>query len=337
MRHHLSEIENKILEYFPRACFFDVLSRSDLKALRENSSDFISEKLFLHEYISAFYADTVKNFSFYIVHNNSIVFFMPLYLQISDESSLSIFSLNKKLNFPTVSKWVSSKERGDFFKKFSEFLTFLIDARFLKKLSLELPQNIDSSLLEVISERFDFRNFYFRLEYHLSDEKNLQVTKRKSYRNLINKGIRNFDISVIQDCGWGDFEELKDLHFKVSGRSTRPIETWRLMHEWVVNDHAFVITGRDWSGELAGYSMYSKEGEAYAYASAAYRRSGKNEGLSHALMSRAINHLASLNARHLFLGVIDPNELNEKIASINHFKSGFSNHTTPVVILVAKC
>lgn len=336
MKNHFVKIKNEIVELFPRACFFDKLSKADLKVLRENSIDSIAQKLFLHEYMSAFYEDTVENLSFYIKHNNSIVFFMPLYLKISDQSSTSIFSFDEKLNIPIVSSCISSKERGEFFKNFAKFLTFLIKALSLRSTNLELPQNIDPSLIEVISERFDFRDLYFRLEYHVSDEVNIQVTKRKSYRNLVNKGTQSFDISVVQDCGWDDFEELKDLHFKVSGRITRPIMTWRLMHEWVLNGHAYVVTGRDRSGELAGYALFSRQGDSYSYASAAYMRSSNNEGLSHAIMSRAIHHLPSLGAKNLILGLKDPNEKNEKIASINHFKAGFSNYTTPIVILVAK-
>ena len=64
---------------------------------------------------------------------------------------------------------------------------------------------------------------------------------RKSYRPLISSGLKKWTVFVMDqycETTWNDF---RSLHKRVSGRVTRPIESWNVQHNAIKGGDAFLV------------------------------------------------------------------------------------------------
>ena len=234
------------------------------------------------------------------------------------------------MQLPAVDERLSLSVGSIILQRFSRILHHLIKHGRSKDMNINVPNIIeDKSFLPLIVDKFRYRHTRYDL-YHKFDKENTgRYATRKSYKNLINRGKKTFDIAIIKDCTWDEFTPLVDLHAVVSGRSTRSLETWRILHSWLANKMGFAVIARDKSGVLTGFAIFRKTYAGYQYASAAYLRSLNGSGLSHAIMSTAMKHMDESGAENLYLGDHRPSLESEKEASIAHYKLGFCNTIVP--------
>lgn len=169
-------------------------------------------------------------------------------------------------------------------------------------------------------------------EYHLFIDltKNLNVLKsnlRASYKSLINK---QDNIYVIKDSGIDDVIEIcRDIHFKVSGRHTRPIDSWLKMSDALKKNNAMLIIKKN-NENIIGYTFFFlNKTNAYYSSSAIIERKG-----AHPLIWRAIIELKKKGLKKLFIdNYISLENDDLKMNGIRKFKKGFGPEEMTIYLL----
>jgi hypothetical protein len=98
----------------------------------------------------------------------------------------------------------------------------------------------------------------------------LWMELRKSYKALINKGERTYEV-VIMDVNNPDFalhENYRNLHFKAAGRITRPLATFNQQFEMLQKDEAMLL-GIKYQGQFVSFSYFVHLNKTAYYASEA--------------------------------------------------------------------
>ena len=83
----------------------------------------------------------------------------------------------------------------------------------------------------------------FSVKINLSEDKQILLKNlRKSYKPLINKGLRNFTHTLLtsDNISISDIENFRQLHYEVSGRRTRSHASWLLQYDAIKNKQAFM-------------------------------------------------------------------------------------------------
>lgn len=148
---------------------------------------------------------------------------------------------------------------------------------------------------------------------------------RKSYKPLINKGLKKWDVDVIEEVGTEPFWEFKALHRAVAGRDTRCLESWNTQLDMLHNGEAFLVTLRDECREMVGAGFFVFNSQCGLYGSAAYRRDLFAEPLGHVVQYKAIEVMISkgLKRYEIGYGFSEHYGSTPKECSITKFKSGF--------------
>ena len=161
----------------------------------------------------------------------------------------------------------------------------------------------------------------------------IRASFRKSFRPLINVGLRNWQVSVLAQAGidvavWNEF---KQLHVTVAGRSTRSDETWARQFDMIAAGVAFLVALRDPADQrLVGAGFFQHSRDEGLYAVGAYDRSLFDKPLGHVVQQLAIETLKTqgvswyrVGERHLAQDLPRPSD---KELSIAAFKQGFASH-----------
>ena len=159
-------------------------------------------------------------------------------------------------------------------------------------------------------------------------EEELHQNLRKSYRSLLNEGERLWSVKVHDHVDDGLFDEYRLLHKKVSGRVTRPLETWDLQREAINNGGDFLVTLHDSGQRLIGGGLFGASPHEGLYGVGAYDRDLFDKPISHIVQWTAIKHLKELGCRWHYVGQRfypgDSVRPTEKELSISYFKEGFA-------------
>ena len=75
-----------------------------------------------------------------------------------------------------------------------------------------------------------------RLNYELYVDLRLGLEQirrsiRKSYKPLISSGLKNWNVNVLNSSSDTTWSKFRSLHRNVSGRVTRPDESWDIQHK----------------------------------------------------------------------------------------------------------
>lgn len=154
---------------------------------------------------------------------------------------------------------------------------------------------------------------------------------RKSYRPLIHKGQKLWKTcTYVKEVPSDTFSEFRELHRKVAGRVTRPIETWNIQEQAIRSGEAFLVTLRNSDDEMVGGGLFHVSKDEGAYAIGAYDRNLFDLPLGHVVQMAAIEQMKQLGLRWYFLGNRSyPGDIRpptDKELSISHFKEGFATH-----------
>ena len=160
--------------------------------------------------------------------------------------------------------------------------------------------------------------------------KKIKLNFRKSYRPLINKGLKDLNIKIHQKISDKLFEEFRAMHKDIAGRITRPIESWSEQKKQIDASESFLITVSDDSGNMIGGGLFTGSHYQGNYCVGAYRREFFDKPLGHVVQMKAIEifkskglHWYEIGPKHL---KVDKNPGTDKELSISHFKEGFSTH-----------
>ena len=158
-----------------------------------------------------------------------------------------------------------------------------------------------------------------------------RLNYRKSIKPLINKTLRKFSFKVSHNIDSHEllplFEEYKNLHLVVSGRLTRPEESWLSQKTMLTSGVAFMLVIYDNLTPI-GAAFFVSEGKVLHYWSGAYNREYTTMGLSHLAVDYAINWSYKNNMRFFNFGppqIIQDNIISEKQKKLSHFRQAFSS------------
>ncbi len=169
-------------------------------------------------------------------------------------------------------------------------------------------------------------------------EDQLWKNLRRSYKSLINSGLREMEIKFFdsENITWEQVEEFRLLHATVSGKQTRSIESWQKQFEWVRKGESFIVQGK-MGNEIVSIGMFTYTKSMCTYFSSASKRDKFDKPVFHSLLWSAI-----LRAKKIGCQWFDMNEKyfknspnvalkDSKLISISDFKIGFSGKLKPVL------
>lgn len=156
---------------------------------------------------------------------------------------------------------------------------------------------------------------------------NIKSHFRKSYRPLINAGLKKWTVDV-QDSVTEDFERFHQLHIKVAGRVTRSEQSWALQQQMIADKKAFLVLLKDEAGDLIGGGFFTYNKTHCYYGVGVYRRDYFAYPLGHVVQYKAIEYMIALGIQWYELGELHStiNQASDKLSSISDFKSGFVTH-----------
>ncbi len=162
---------------------------------------------------------------------------------------------------------------------------------------------------------------------------------RKSFRPLVTKGLRNWNIELFAEHCPVVFEEFRLLHIAVAGRETRPKSTWDELHSSIVSGKGFLITLRNDEGELVGGGYFRINQQQGLYGVGVYKRELFDQPLGHAVQYKAMEYMKSRGLTTYCIGhrpyAHERNTPTDKEIQIGYFKEGFATHMYPAFLFGA--
>jgi FemAB family protein len=166
----------------------------------------------------------------------------------------------------------------------------------------------------------------------------IRSTWRKSYRPLVTAGQKSWSVHLMDGEAPNPetWEVFRQLHIRVAGRETRPIDTWE--HQWrmIANGEALLIWLGDVEDRMIGGGFFQFTDCEALYSVAAYDRDLFDKPLGHVVQARAIEEFKKRGLRWYKLGSLkfpgDDDKPNAKELSIGMFKQGFASHLFPKIV-----
>jgi len=157
---------------------------------------------------------------------------------------------------------------------------------------------------------------------------------RKSYKSLINWGIRELQPTVFDSTNitWELMDVFRQLHIRESDKETRSVDSWQRQFEMVKKGEAFAVFGF-YDDKIVSAGLFAHSKTNCFYGVSASRRELFEKPMFHALLWTAILHAKKLDCRWFeFGGQLFPNHPNDKPPTkkelgISRFKAGFGGGT----------
>ena len=165
------------------------------------------------------------------------------------------------------------------------------------------------------------------------DERTLWGEIKKSHRNEINRGEKQFEFVIDLPYTTDDtlFKEFKKLHFLAAGRMTRSEKTWIMQHQWKVNGNAVMTLAYLDDMPVGGIITILYKDGAY-YGISANHPDYENLPISHSIQWQIIKWLKQNRYKYYELGTQyfsdQPyNHPSQKDINISLFKRHFGGCT----------
>lgn len=181
-----------------------------------------------------------------------------------------------------------------------------------------------------------------RLKYELLINLSLDINDikslfRKSYKSLINSGLKTWQVGILKHGDEVIWQEFRDLHLYVSGRITRSEESWNMHFSVLEKGNAFLVYLRDIEGKMIGGGFFLTSSTEASYGVAAYDRSLFDKPIGHVVQFIAIGEMQRLNISWYKIGIrgflTDIPKPSDKEISIAEFKEGFASDISSRFIL----
>ncbi|HZL30497.1 MAG TPA: FemAB family protein [Pseudolabrys sp.] len=177
-----------------------------------------------------------------------------------------------------------------------------------------------------------FHELFLDLSPDIADIKN---NFRKSYKPLISKGLKLWSTEVICSACPQQWEEFRQFHRVVAGKSTRSEDSWQKQHDAIAAGDAFFVCLRDAGSRMIGGGLFHLSPHEGMYAVGVYDRALFDKPLGHVVQYCAIEEMKRRGVRWYKIGVFsypggNPPPTGKEL-SISMFEQGFSSHTFPRV------
>lgn len=291
----------------------------------------------------------ISNFSSLIFYENEVVGIIPLSIT-KNVSSYELTTFNFPILAPILKHDLSKKVK----KKIYSYLIFKIKkiSKILEIKKILLYEHFFNNMegisgwhQELILNKSKIMVNY---DYFLNLQENLDMIKihfRKSYKNLINKGNKIWEIGVLDKNNYDNlnklFDEFKLLHLKVSGKKTRSDESWEIQKNSIKKNNRFLVYAKDKDNDdLVGAALFTYSKDEVDYEIAAYDRSLFHLPIGHPIQFRAIQKMKDLNCKWYRVGeltnVANNTKVDLKKLQIEKFEAGFSSNIFPKYLFELK-
>ena len=146
---------------------------------------------------------------------------------------------------------------------------------------------------------------------------------RKSYKNLINKSLNQFEVEVHEAVGEPLWTAFREAHFREAGRKTRSDKSWDIQYQQVNRGEAVLVTaaGKD---KIMGFGLFNYNRNQSIYAVGVYDRSMFDRPIGHGIQWKAIEFFRNKGLKEHILGELPGrDEKDIKVLNIANFKKGF--------------
>ena len=300
----------------------------------QNSIDYlpvlysISSITYQEEYFTE-QSDHLCDLSQVIFWDSKPVGILPLTLSSKDKE-LFLTSQGRPVVQPLVLDQIPRSSQKKIFSECANLVQTINKNYKIKEFCL---QEIYSSKCHISTwyEHFLTKNFVpnnqFSLILNLEQTyEEIKRNYRKSYKSLINKGKKNWEVHIFQE-DFMRWEEFQDLHEQVSGRRTRSKKTWKIQADNLKNKNAIFIYIVDNEEIMVGGAYFDLSKDEANYSVGVYRRDLVTQPLGHIIQDKAIQHFIMLGIKRYKIGnkpfPVLNQDLSDKDISIAEFKSGF--------------
>jgi len=279
------------------------------------------------DYYSAYFQG--ENISFVLIEDHKPIAIFPIFAY-QDNNEWKISSNSLGVISPLFIRDIPKKTRKRLEKQFIEIILFISKKIKLKKIILFEHSHFLSNWFLLWLERADKDFITYQLAIDLQQSiESIKLDFRKSYKPLVNKGLKDWDVRVCEENVDEVFEEFKDLHFEAAGKQTRSKESWSIQRQQIENKEAFLVSVRD-GNTLIGAGFFNFSRDMGTYSVGAYKRDLFDKPIGHAVQMIAIKKLKDLGCKTYILGqkavALSSSVSSKKEASISHFKEGFAGY-----------
>lgn len=166
----------------------------------------------------------------------------------------------------------------------------------------------------------------------IEDESIIRGRLRKSYKPLINKATRNFDVVIVDENNYDlDLcEEYRKLHYLSAGRETRAWETFQLQYQLIENSQGYLVLIREFEKTLGAYFFYQLNDTVFYASASTLPECGTQSGVGHLGLWKGITKAKERGAKYMDFGLLSVDNADLKFANINFFKCGFGGRKAVV-------
>ena len=279
------------------------------------------------DYYSAYFQG--ENISFVLIEDHKPIAIFPIFAY-QDNNEWKISSNSLGVISPLFIRDIPKKSRKRLEKQLIEIILLISKKLKLRKIALFEHSHFLSNWFLLWLERADKDFITYQLAIDLQQSvESIKLDFRKSYKPLVNKALKDWDVKVCEENVDEVFEEFKDLHFEAAGKQTRSKESWGIQRKQIENNEAFLVSVRDGS-LLIGAGFFNFSRDMGTYSVGAYKRDLFDKPIGHAVQMIAINQLKDLGCKTYILGqkavALSSSVSSKKEASISHFKEGFAGY-----------
>lgn len=163
------------------------------------------------------------------------------------------------------------------------------------------------------------------------DARAIKAGLRQSYKSLVNWGLKNLEIRLLnaQQADRRAFMKMRDFHRQVAGRSTRSDETWEIQFEMIARGEAYTVLANK-NGHLVSASFVQYSSVHAYYSVGVYDRDlmARRLPLAHGPLFYAIQYARDMGLKRFELGAVGVT-CDTKQKNIGHFKRGFASAVEP--------
>jgi len=279
------------------------------------------------DYYSAYFQG--ENISFVLIEDHKPIAIFPIFAY-QDNNEWKISSNSLGVISPLFIRDIPKKSRKRLEKQLIEIILLISKKLKLKKIVLFEHSHFLSNWFLLWLERADKDFITYQLAIDLQQSvESIKLDFRKSYRPLVNKALKDWDVKVCEENIDEVFEEFKDLHFEAAGKQTRDQKSWDIQRKQIENNEAFLVSVRDGS-LLIGAGFFNFSRDMGTYSVGAYKRDLFDKPIGHAVQMIAIKKLKDLGCKTYILGqktvALSSSLPSRKEISISYFKEGFAGY-----------
>jgi len=212
---------------------------------------------------------------------------------------------------PALANYLSRKRRGKVMAAIFEHVDMLASLNQVARasfrlcplaprfLSSELP--INNYLMKYSYMDISLNTQIIDLTHSLHD---IRADMRKGHKYDINRGLKELDIDIFDKSNTSkeDFNMYRILHHKASGRITRPMVTFDMQYDWLLQGNA-VLLGARLHKEYVGFSYIFTYKKRAFYGSACNDPDYPKAPIGHVLQWGTINWLKENKYKYYEIGM----------------------------------